>query len=77
MSTAKYQRILILRMGSRLLPIEQGHHLRLPRHRRVCRHSGALGDGRHMLPGCPALADFRNDFSLLFADCLGVMARLV
>ena len=49
MSTAKLQRIF--RMGSHLMPIEQGRHLRLPRHRRVCRlcHTGALGDERHML----------------------------
>ena len=31
MSTAKLQRILRFRMGSHLLPIEQGRHLRLPR----------------------------------------------
>ena len=37
MSTAKLQMILRFRMGSHLLPIEQGRHLRLPRHRRVCR----------------------------------------
>ena len=38
-------------MGSHLLPIEQGPHLCLPRHKRVCRlcHTGALGDERHML----------------------------
>ena len=35
MSTAKLQRILRFRMGSHLLPIEQGRHLRLPRPRRV------------------------------------------
>ena len=59
MSTAKLQRILRFRMGSHLLPIEQGRHLRLPRHRRVCGlcHTGALGDERHMLLECPALAD--------------------
>ena len=45
-STAKLQRILRFRMGSHLLPIEQGRHLRLPRHRRVCWlcHTGALGE---------------------------------
>ena len=52
-------------MGSDLLPIEQGRHLRLPRHRRVCRlcHPGALGDERHMLLECPALADLRDEYS--------------
>ena len=79
MSTAKLPRILRFRMGSHLLPIEQGRHLRLPRHRRVCRlcHTGALGDERHMLLVCPALADLRDDFSPVIAECSGVMARLV
>ena len=79
MSTAKLQRILRFRMGSHLLPIEQGRHLRLPRHRRVCRlcHTGALGDERHMLLECPALADLRDEFSPFIAECSGVMARLV
>ena len=79
MSTAKLQRILRFRMGSHLLPIEQGRHLRLPRHRRVCRlcHTGALGDERHMLLECPALADLRDEYSPLVAGCSGVMARLV
>ena len=64
-------------MGSHLLPIEQGRHLRLPRHRRVCRlcHTGALGDERHMLLECPALADLRDEYSPLVAECIGVMAR--
>ena len=62
-----------------LLAIEQGRHLRLPRHRRVCRlcHNGALGDERHMLLECPALADLRDEYSPLVAECSGVMARLV
>ena len=49
-------------MGSHLLPIEQGRHLRLPRHRRVFRlcNTGALGDERHMLLDCPALADLTS-----------------
>ena len=33
--------------------------------------------GRHMALKCPALADFRNEFSPLVADCSGVMPRLV
>ena len=79
MSTARLQRILRFRMGSNLLPIEQGHHLRLPHHRRVCRlcHPEALGDERHMLLECPALADLRDEYSPLVAECSGVMARLV
>ena len=78
-STAKLQRTMRFRMGSHLLPIEQGRHLRLPRHRRVCRlcHTGALGDERHILLECPALADLRDEYSPLVAECSGVMARLV
>ena len=66
-------------MGAHLLPIEQGRHLHLPRHRRLCRlcQTGALGDERHMLLDCPALADLRDKFSPLVAECSGVMARLV
>ena len=79
MRTAKLQRILRFRMGSHLLPTEQGRRLRLPRHKRVCRlcHIGALGGERHMLLECPALADLRDEFSPLVAECSGVMARLV
>ena len=79
MSTAKLQRILRFRMGTHLLPIEQGRHLRLPRHRHVSRlcHTGALGDERHMLLECPGLADLRDECSPLVAECSGVMARLV
>ena len=36
-----------------------------------------LGDERHMLLECPALADLRDEFSPLVAECSGVMARLV
>ena len=77
MSTARLQRILRFRMGSHLLPIEQGRHLRLPCHKRVSSlcHIGALGDERHMLLECPAFADLRNEFSSLTTECSGVMAR--
>ena len=79
MSTAKLQKSLRVRMGYHLLPIEQGRHLRLPRHRRVCRlcQTGALGDERHLLLECPALADLRDEYSPLVAECSGVMDRLV
>ena len=80
-SIAKLQRMLRFRIGSHLLPIEQGRHLRLPRHRRVCRlcHTEALGDERHtaVLLECPALADLRDEYSPLVAECSGVMARVV
>ena len=36
-----------------------------------------LGDGRHMLLECPALADVGDEFFSMVADCSGVMARLV
>ena len=32
---------------------------------------------RHVLLECPALADLRDEFSPLIAECSGVMARLV
>ena len=78
-SLSKLRRLMQFRLGSHDLPIEQGRHLRLPRHRGVCRlcHTGALGDERHMLLECPALADLRDEYSPLVAECSGVMARLV
>ena len=36
-----------------------------------------LGDERHVLLECPALADLRAESSPLVAECSGVMARLV
>ena len=79
MGTAKVQRIFRVRMGSHMLPIEQGRHLQLPRHRRVCKlcHAGALSDERHLLLECPALADVRTQFIQLIAHCSGIMARVV
>ena len=66
-------------MGAHLLPIEQGRHLHLPRHSRICRlcHTGALGDERHMLLECSALSDVRAQFSSLISECSGVMASLM
>ena len=51
--------------------------LHLPRHRRVCRlcHTGALSDERHMLFECHALADLRDKFSPLLAECTLSMLR--
>ena len=79
MGTAMLQRISRFGMGSHMLLIEQGRHLQLPRHRRVCKlcHAGALGDERHLLLECPALADIRTHFSQRIAHCSGIMARLV
>ena len=76
---AKLHKLLRLRMGAHMLPIEQGRHVRLPRSRRVCRlcRAGALGDERHMLLECSALAGLRQQYSALMSECSGVMARLV
>ena len=78
MGTAKLQRIFTFGMGSHMLPIEQGRHVQLPRHRHVCKvcRTGALGDERHLLLECPALADVRVQFSQLIAQSSGVVARL-
>ena len=64
MGTAKLQRIFRCCMGSHMLPIERGRHLQLPRHRHDCRlcHAGALGDERHLLLECPALAGVRTQY---------------
>ena len=70
-STAKLQRKFRFCTGSRMLPIEQGRHLLLPRHRRICKlcYAGALGDERHLLLECPALAGVRTQYSQLIAHC--------
>ena len=49
--TAKLQMVLRIYIGSDLLLIDQGRHIRLARHRRVCRlcRIKALGNERHML----------------------------
>ena len=59
MSTAKLWRTFKVYHGAHLLTIEEGCHLHLPCHRRVCRlcHTRALGGKRHMprlmgLQGC-------------------------
>ena len=81
MGNAKLQGILRFCMGSHMLPIEQGRHLQLPRHGRICKlcHAGAcaLGDEGDLLLECPALAGVRTQFSQLIAQCSVVMARPV
>ena len=66
MSIAELQRILRFRMGSHLLPTEQGRHLRLPCNRRMCRFCDivALSDERHMHVEFPALAELRDELAL-------------
>ena len=79
MGNAKLHRILRFRMGSHHLPVEEGRHFNLPRASRVCNlcNTDALGDERHMLLECPALADLRLQFSSLLLPCSGVMRRLL
>ena len=79
MGNAKLHRILRLRMGSHHLPVEEGRPFNLPRASRVCNlcNTDALGDERHMLLECPALADLRLQFSSLLLPCSGVMRRLL
>ena len=62
-----------------MLPIEQGRQLQLPRHRHMCKlcHAGALGDERHLLLECPALADVRTQVSQLIAHCSGICGFIV
>ena len=79
MGNAKLHRILRFRMGSHHLPVEEGRHFNLPRASRVCNlcNTDALGDERHMLVECPALAALRLQFSSLLLPCSGVMRRLL
>ena len=79
MGNAKLHRILRFRMGSHHLPVEEGRRFKLPRASRVCNlcNTDALGDERHMLLECPALADLRLQFSSLLLPCSGVMRRLL
>ena len=67
MGHAKLHWILRFRIGSHHLPDEDGPHLNQPRASRVCNlcNTGALGDGKHMLLECPALAGLRLQFSSL------------
>ena len=76
---AKLHQILRFRMESHHLPIEEGRHLTLPRANRDCKlyNAGALGDERHMLLECPALAGLILQFSLFLLSCSGVMRRLL
>ena len=79
LGNARLHRILRFRMGSHHLPVEKGRHFNLPRASRVCNlcNTGALGDERHMLLECPALADPRLQFSSVFLSCSSVMRRLL
>ena len=60
-----------------MLPIEQGRHLQLPRHRLVCKlcSAGALGDERHLLLEGSALISVRTQLSQLITQRSGVVVR--
>ena len=79
MGNAKLHWILRFPMRSHHLPIEEGRHLNQPRASRVCNlcNTRALGDERHMLLECPALAGLRLQFSSLLLSCPSVMKRLL
>ena len=79
MGNAKLHRILRFRMGSHHLPIEDGRHLNQPRASCVCNlcNTGALGDEKHMVLECPALAGLRLQFSSLLLSCSSIMRRLL
>ena len=79
MGNAKLHRILRFRMGTHHLPVEEDRHFNLPRASRVCNlcNTGAIGDERHMLLECAALADLRLQFSSLLLSCSSVMSRLL
>ena len=66
-------------MGSHHLPVEEGRHFNLTWASCVCNlcNTDALGDERHMLLECPALADLRLQFSTLLLPCSSVMRRLL
>ena len=78
MGNAKLHRILRF-LRSHHLPVEEGRHFKLPRASRACNlcNTDALGDERHMLLECPALADLRLQFSSLLLSCSSVMRRLL
>ena len=77
MGNVKLHRILRFCMGSHHLPIEEGCHFNLPRASRDCNlcNTGALGDERHTLLECPALADLRLQFSSILLSRSSVMRR--
>ena len=79
MGDAKLHRILRFRMGSHHLPVEEGRYCNLARASPVCNlcNTDALGDERHMLLECPALADLRLQSSSLLLPCSSVMRRLL
>ena len=77
MSVTKLQALVQFRVGSRLLPIEQGRFVRpsLPRHLRRCtlRSTRAVGDELHYTFDCPRFDAIRAQCSNLFQDAAGSM----
>ena len=78
MGSSKLRALVQFRLGSRTLPIEQGHLARpaIPRHLRRCTvcNTRAVGDELHCVFGCPHFSDIRAQFPGLFPRCCGVHA---
>ena len=80
MSITKLRLLFHFRMGSRLLPVEQGLLARpgVPRHSRSCTFcpDRALGDEWHCVSECPRFRGHWLGFAPLFDDAHGVMRTL-
>ena len=81
MSITKLRSLFYFRMGSHLLPVEQGQLARpgVPRHLRSCTFCPhrALGDERHCIFECPRFDGHWLSFAQLFDDAHGAMRTLV
>ena len=64
------RRFLQFRLGCSKLPIVVGRHTGVPRASRLCTFCGAaaLGDERHLVFECAALAELRTKYADLFGD---------
>ena len=61
---------LRFRAGCSGLPIDVGHHQRIPRSQRLCPRCGAaaVGDERHMIFECTSLDPLRARYAALFSQ---------
>ena len=77
MGISKLRALVQFRLGSRTLPIEQGHLARpaIPRHLRRCTvcDTQAVGNELHCVFDCPHFSDIRAQFPGLFQDAAGCM----
>ena len=80
-SISKLRLLAQFRMGSHLLPVEQGRFQRprVPRYLRRCTLCGthALGDERHFVFECPSFQAIRSGFTDLFDAAGGAMRSLL